>query len=152
MMKQNTLKALDGEAETTLPDNNIAPYIGNLKTAYMEMLKSSGSCMLASAVLGIILMLFMDQRRERGVKHTAAAQITASSVLLVLAAALVIAKPYAHLYIEPDYLYLFLMEYIGWCIKIMISVTAFAVAFGMILIGIYRMMRNGSTEVKDGIF
>ncbi len=152
MMKQNTLKALDGETETTLPDNNIAPYIGNLKTAYMEMLKSSGSCMLASAVLGIILMLFMDQRRERGVKHTAAAQITASSVLLVLAAALVIAKPYAHLYIEPDYLYLFLMEYIGWCVKIMISVTAFAVAFGMILIGIYRMMRNGSTEVKDGIF
>lgn len=146
MMKQNTLEVLNGGMETAIPDSNIAPYIWNLKTSCMEMIKSGGACMLASAVMGILLMIFMDQKRERGVKHIAAAQMAASSILLVFTAVLIINKPYLHLYIEPDYLYLFLMEYIGWCVKIMISVTAFGVVFGMILVGIYRTIRNGSAE------
>ena len=91
-------------------------------------------------------MVFMDQRRERGVKHTAAAELAASALMVVVTVYMAFAKPYLHLYIEPDYLYLFIMECILWSVKVMTSISAFAVVLAMLLIGVYNSMRNKSNE------
>ena len=47
---------------------------------------------------------------------------------------------------EPDYLYLFIMECILWSVKVMTSISAFAVVFSMLLIGVYNSMKNKSNE------
>ena len=145
-IKQNSLKILNGDKETPIPDSNVTPYIYNLKTSFMNIFTVSGICLLLSAVLGIVLMVFMDQRRERGVKHTAVAVLIASAVMIVITAVMAVNKPYLHLYVEPDYLYLFLMEYIQWSVKVLTSVTAFGVVIGMLLIGVFQTIKNGRTD------
>ncbi len=145
-IKQNSLKILNGYTETPIPDSNVTPYIYNLKTGFMKIFSVSGLGMLLSAVIGIILMIFMDQRRERGVKHTAVAVLIASTVMIILTAVMAVNKPYLHLYVEPDYLYLFLMEYIQWSVRVMTSVTAFGIVVGMILIGVFKTIKNSRTD------
>ena len=141
-IKQSSLKVLDGDMDVIVPDSNVAPYIYNLKVSYMQMFRMAGIFMILNVIIGIILMIFMDQRRERGVKHTAFSILSASLVMVVFTLVMTISKPYTQLYIEPDYLYLFLMECIQRCITIMTSVTAFGVVIGALLIGVYKTMMN----------
>ena len=145
-IKQNSLKILNGDRETPIPDSNVTPYIYNLKISFMNIFTIAGICFLLSSILGIVLMIFMDQRRERGVKHTAVAVLIASIVMVITTAVMAVNKPYLHLYVEPDYLYLFLMEYIQWSVKVLTSVTAFGVVIGMLLIGVFQTIKNGRTD------
>lgn len=137
-VKQNSLKVLEGETNVLIPDSNITPYIYNLKKSFIELFSVAGIFCIFNVILGILLMIFMDQRRERGIKHIAVATIMASVCMLILTIFMAINKPYLHLYIEPDWLYLFLMECIERCVMVMICVTAFSVVLGMILTGLYR--------------
>lgn len=141
-IKQNSLKVLGGDMDIVIPDSNVAPYIYNLKTSFMEIFVKAGISLIASAIFGILLMVFMDQRRERGVKHTAVAILIASGVMAVLTLIMLVYKPYTLLYIEPDYLYLFLMECIKRCVTALTSITAFCVVLGMLIIGIFKTMVN----------
>ena len=141
-IKQSSLNALDGDMEVVVPDSNVAPYIYNLKVGYMQMFRMAGIFMILNVIIGIVLMIFMDQRRERGVKHTSFSFLIASLVMGAFTLIMAISKPYTQLYIEPDYLYLFLMECIERCITIMTRVTAFGVVIGALLIGVYKTMMN----------
>lgn len=141
-IKQNSLKVLNGDMEIVIPDSNVAPYIYNLKTSYMAIFVKAGISLILSAVFGILLMIFMDQRRERGVKHTAVSVLVASGVMAVLTLVMLIYKPYTLLYIEPDYLYLFLIECIKRCVTSLTSITAFCVVLGMLVLGVYKTLMN----------
>lgn len=143
-IKQNSLKVLNGNMEIVIPDSNVAPYIYNLKTSYVEIFVKSGISLILSTIFGILLMVFMDQRRERGVKHTAVSVLIASGVMAVLTLVMLIYKPYTLLYIEPDYLYLFLIECIKRCVTSLTSITAFGVVVGMLVLGVYKMMKNNT--------
>lgn len=141
-IKQNSLKVLNGDTEIVIPDSNVAPYIYNLKTSYMAIFVKAGISLILSAIFGILLMVFMDQRRERGVKHTAVSVLIASGVMAILTLVMLVYKPYTLLYIEPDYLYLFLIECIKRCVTSLTSITAFCVVLGMLILGIYKTMMN----------
>lgn len=141
-IKQNSLKVLGGDLDIIIPDSNVAPYIYNLKTSFVEMFVKSGISLILSAIFGILLMIYMDQRRERGVKHTAVSVLIAGGVMAVLTLVMLVYKPYTLLYIEPDYLYLFLMECIKRCVTALTSITAFGVVLGMLIIGIYKTIVN----------
>lgn len=137
-VKQNSLKILSGETDVRIPSSNVSPYIYNIKNSYMSLFTIAGTLFILSALLGIILMIFMDQSRERGTKHTAVAVLISSGILVAITLYMAFVKPYLHLYIEPDYLYLFIMECILWSVKVMTSISAFSVVFGMLLIGVYK--------------
>ena len=145
-IKKNSLDVLDGNMNSVIPDSNVAPYIYNLKQEYMKLFRESGIFMIANVLLGIILMIFMDLQRERGIKHTAVAELAASGVLAVVMLVMVLQKPYLQLYIEPDYLYLFLMECIKRCVAVMTSITAFSVVLGMVLVGVYKTLVNNKNS------
>lgn len=137
-IKQNSQKILNGETNIRIPDTNVTPYIYNLKSNFRILFRTAGTFMLISLVFGIILMIFMDQRRERGIKHTAVAELVASAGFIVAAIIMAVTKPYLNIYIELDYLYLFLTECIRWAVKVMTGIAAFGVVIGMVLIGVYR--------------
>jgi uncharacterized protein YacL len=145
-VKQNSMKILDGETDIRIPDSNVSPYITNIKKSYIQAFTVAGIIFIANTLIGVIFMIFMDQRRERGVKHTAVSELIASTVAVVVTVYMAFLKPYLHLYIEPDYLYLFIMECILWSVKVMTSISAFAVCLAMMLIGVYHSMRNKANE------
>lgn len=143
-VKQNSMKILDGETDIRIPDSNVSPYITNIKKSYMKVFSVGGVLFIINGLIGVIFMVFMDQRRERGVKHTAFAELTAAAFIVIVTVYMAFVKPYLHLYIEPDYLYLFITECILWSVKVMTSISAFAVVLAMLLIGIYNSMKNKS--------
>ncbi len=145
-LKQNSIRILNGDTDVVIPDSNVAPYIYNMKRSYMMLFRQAGIYMILSLLLGIVLMIFMDQSRERGIKHTAVADLVASGILILFLGIMAVAKPYQGLYIEPDYLYLFIMECVRWSMKVMTSIIAFGVVLGMILIGVYKTVKNQRTE------
>lgn len=137
-IKQNSMKILNGDQTIDAQDSNIAPYIYNMKSSFLEIFRISGWVLLANVILAVILMIFMDQRRNRGVKNIALSTIFVSVILAIATVVLLVYKPYIHFYIEPDYLYLFMMEAIRWSIKVMIGITAFTVVIGALLMGVYK--------------
>lgn len=145
-LKQNSIRILNGDTDVVIPDSNVAPYIYNMKKSYVLLFRQTGIYLILNLVFGFVLMIFMDQSRERGVKHIAVADLTASCILIVFAGVMIIVKPYQGLYIEPDYLYLFIMECVRWSVKVMTSIISFGVVFGMILIGVYKTMKNQRSE------
>lgn len=145
-VKQNSLKILNGETDIRIPNSNVTPYITNIRKSYNKIFSVAGVLSIINAIIAVVFMVFMDQRRERGVKHTAVAELVASALMVVVTVYMAFAKPYLHLYIEPDYLYLFIMECILWSVKVMTSISAFAVVLAMLLIGVYNSMRNKSNE------
>lgn len=145
-IKQNSIKILNGETDIPIPDSNVAPYIYNMKRSYMQLFHVAGVFLILSMVLGVVLMIFMDQRRDRGVKHTAVAELVASGILILFTVVMLVNRPYRDIYIEPDYLYLFIMECVSWSVKVMTSIVAFGVVLGMILIGVYKTMVNNASE------
>lgn len=145
-IKQNTMKILDGKKETPIPDSNVAPYVANLERSYMSVVKLAGGALLLSGILGMIFMYFMDQQRERGMKHMAASFLIAGFILMIGVMVLLVAKPYAYMYIEPDYLYLFLVSCIKQFTSVMTAMTAFMVVMGMILFGLFLNLKNRRSE------
>lgn len=145
-VKQNSIMILNGNLDVRIPDSNVTPYIYNLKQSFVRMFQVAGICVILNIIFGIFLMIFMDQRRERGVKHTAFAMLLASVVMIGITLVMMIGKPYQNIYIEPDYLYLFLMECVKRTVMIMTSVTAFGVVIGMLLVGAYKTLAGSRTE------
>lgn len=145
-IRQNSIKILNGETDIVIPDSNVAPYVYNLKRSYMQLFHVAGVFLILNVLFGIVLMIFMDQRRDRGVKHIAVAELIASGVLILFIIVMLISKPYQSLYIEPDYLYLFTMECVNWSMKVMTSIMAFGVVLGMSLIGVFKTIVNSASE------
>lgn len=145
-VKQNSIMILNGNLDVRIPESNVTPYIYNLKQSFVRMFQVAGISVIFNIIFGIFLMIFMDQRRERGVKHTAFAMLLASVVMIGITLVMMIGKPYQNIYIEPDYLYLFLMECVKRTVMVMTSVTAFGVVIGMLLVGVYKTLAGGRTE------
>lgn len=145
IIKQNSEKILNGETDVPVPSSNVTPYIYNAKKSYMKLFYVAGVLSILSTVLGIILMIIMDQRRERGVKSTAIAELIASGILIAVTVFITVTKPYENFFIEPDYLYLFIMKWIDWMIKVMMSIVAFGVVIGMLLLGVYQTNVNSKS-------
>ena len=75
-------------------------------------------------VVSILILLFMDHYKHRGMKKIATAVGLASFTVLAVSIVIVIFKPYSKLYIEPDYLYLFVAAYIRFMTKVFICLSA----------------------------
>lgn len=144
-IKQNSVKVLEGNTDILIPDSNVTPYIYNLKTSYNELFSVTGIIIILNIFLGVLFMIYMDERRERGIKHVAVSALLSSVCMVCFTMVMAIGKPYLNMYIEPDYLYLFLMECIKRCVMVMICVTAFSLGIGMILIGVYKNYVNSKT-------
>lgn len=75
-------------------------------------------------IVSVLILLFMDHYKHRGMKKIAAAIGIASFVVLAASIVIIIFKPYSKLYIEPDYLYLFVAAYIRFVTKVFICLAA----------------------------
>lgn len=145
-IKQNTMKILEGAEDTPIPDSNVAPYVKNLENSYLKIIKLGGIALLLSGISGMVFMYFMDQQRERGMKHMAASFLITGMVLAVGVLILLFVKPYTYMYIEPDYLYLFLVACIKRFTSVMTSIMAFIVVMGMIQFGLFVTIKNRGRE------
>ena len=87
----------------------------------------------------------MDLRRDRGIRMIAISELIGTVFAGGLTAALLFLNPARHLFIEPDYLYLFFKNQVDWMIRVLSMITVFGLVIGMSLIGVYFGKRKAKT-------
>ncbi len=121
---------------------SIAPYIKSVQKDMKDSLIISSVLMTLALIISIILNVFMDLRRDRGVKSIAVSELIGTVVTIVAAIIISVIHNANKVFIEPDYLYNFLNDHIDWITKILIIVGFFGAVIGLSLTGLYRNMRR----------
>ncbi|MCR5226403.1 MAG: hypothetical protein K6E27_04255 [Eubacterium sp.] len=121
---------------------SIAPYIRGLQSDMKFSLLVSGILSGVAILISVFLNIFMDLRRDRGVHSIAVAELIGTGITVILAAVIYIIHSSTKIFIEPDYLYSFINDYIDWIIQIFIIIGFFGGVIGMSLTGLYINMRR----------
>ena len=144
--KQATEQLLHGNRDVQYQQSNVAPYVQRLKEDMQFSLIISGILFLLAFVLGCIFTVFMDLRRDRGIRMIAVSELIGTVFAGGLTAFLLLMNPAKHLFIEPDYLYLFFKNQVDWMIRVLSVITIFGLVVGMSLIGVYFSRRKDKTN------
>lgn len=104
--------------------------------------KSAVVLYMISMVLAILMLLFSDRYKHRGVRKMGYSCILAGVIALVFGAWIGLAKPYTALYVSPDYLYLFLVCLIRSCIKVLMIIAGVCMVVGVLLEVIVHTMKK----------
>lgn len=136
-------QALSNMKESELTKEiSIVPYISQLRKDLREPLLIAVIIIGVAYMLSMILNLFMDMKRDRGIKALAVSDIIATLILLVVVVAIWIWYTNSKLFIEPDYLFNFIGDFIEWVVKVLASISFFGAAIGMAMVGLYNSMRK----------
>ncbi len=136
-------QALSNMKESELTKEiSIVPYISQLRKDLREPLLIAVIIIGIAYMLSMILNLFMDMKRDRGIKALAVSDIIATLILLVVVVAIWIWYTNSKLFIEPDYLFNFIGDFIEWVVKVLASISFFGAAIGMAMVGLYNSMRK----------
>ena len=136
-------QALSNMQESELTKEiSIVPYISQLRKDVRQPFVIAVIIIGVAIILSQVLNIFMDMKRDRGVKALAIADIIATLILLIAVVAIWIWHSNSKLFIEPDYLFNFIDDFIEWIIKILVSISFFGAAIGMALVGLHNSMRK----------
>lgn len=137
-------KALDHmQSSEYSEDISIAPYISEMQDDMRQGLIISAICLLVGLLIAGASNIFMDMRRDRGIRSIAISEIIGTVVTTTLAIVLRLIHMNQKLIIEPVYLGSFINSHIDWIIKILIVIGFFGAVVGMSLVGLYK------SKVKD---
>ena len=144
--KQATEQLLIGNRDVKYQQSNVAPYVLRLKEDMKTSMLISGILFLLSLILGCVFTIFMDLRRDRGIRMIAISELIGTAFAGALTVVLLCLNPAKHLFIEPDYLYLFFKNHVDWMIKVLSVITVFGLVVGMTLVGLYFSRRKAKGE------
>ena len=122
---------------------SIAPYIRRMQIDVEPGLMLRSILLLVAMVLAIFMNVFMDLRRDRGVRSIFISVFIGSAISFIAAIAIQLLHIENHLFIEPEYLYIFLSLHIVWLIKVLLVIGLFGAVIGVSRVGLYKSMRKG---------
>ena len=141
--KQATQQLLNGNRDVVYQESNVAPYLLRIKEDIRFAMYLSTGLFLGALILGCVFTIFMDFRRNRGVKMIAVSTLAGTVIAGLFTVFLVIWSPAKRLFIEPDYLYLFFKNYMDWIVKIFATISIFGIVLGMALVGVFMSRNRG---------
>ena len=127
---------------TEISDMSIAPYIKRVQIDVKSYLIVCTVLSVLAVIISSVCNIFMDLRRDRGVKSIAIS-VTAS-VAVTFASALLLKMLHieSRFFVEPGYLYSFLADQMDWIIKVFVIIGLFTTAIAASLVGLYKSMRR----------
>ena len=127
---------------TEISDMSIAPYIKRVQIDVKSYLIVCTVLSVLAVIISSVCNIFMDLRRDRGVKSIAIS-VTAS-VAVTFASALLLKMLHieSRFFVEPGYLYSFLADQMDWIIKVFVIIALFTSAIAASLVGLYKSMRR----------
>jgi hypothetical protein len=144
--KQSTEQLLLGNRDVVYQQSNVAPYVLRLKEDLQFSMIISSILFLLSLILGCVFTIFMDLRRDRGIRMIAVSELIGTAFAGILTITLLVLNPAKHLFIEPDYLYVFFKNHIDWMIRVLSIISVFGLVVGMTLIGLYFSKRKDKSS------
>ena len=136
-------QAISNMQESELTEQiSIVPYIRQLREDIQLPFIISSIIIAVAYIISAVTNIFMDMKRDRGVKSMAISDIIATIVLVIVVFVIWIWYTHSKLFIEPDYLFHFIGDFIEWLVKILITICFFGAAIGMALVGFHSSMRK----------
>lgn len=138
-------KVLSGsvvQQDTRTQNRSIAPYIKRMQQDVRRDMLITMILALAAVIIATFSNIFMDLRRDRGVKSIAISVGVSAGVILALALLLDLVHLETRFFLEPGYLYSFLEDQIDWIIKVFAIVGLFTTAIAASLVGMYKSIRK----------
>ena len=134
-----TSQPLDQEEVT---DHSIAPYIKRIQLDIKKALVISFVLSLLGMVVAGITNIFMDLRRDRGVRSLFISFAFGVLVSIMAAVFLSVFRIENMFFVEPGYLTTFLREQMDYIIRIFVIIGLFDAVIGISLLGLYKSIRK----------
>ncbi len=138
----STFKSKTIAEEQDVSDNSIAPYIKRMQLDSFNAIIIGVICSLLAYIIADICNIFMDLRRDRGVKSIAISTFVGAAVTFAIAVLLSLFRIDKIFSVEPGYLYNFLQDQMSYIVKIFIIIGLFCIVVGLSLVGLYKTMRR----------
>ena len=126
-------------------DTSLAPYISRIQKDVKNGLLATVIISFVSIVLSVVLNIFMDLRRDRGIKSIAVSTSVGTFFSFIAAFVLYCLHIENRFFVEPGYLYNFLADQMDWIIKVFVIIGLFGIAIAASLFGLYKSMRKDRT-------
>lgn len=123
-------------------DRSIAPYIKRMQIDFKLSLIISFACCMAGFIIAGVCNIYMDLRRDRGVKSIAISVFVGTIIVFIAAVLLAVFRVEDYFFVEPQYLISFLSDMMDYLIKVFIVIGLFDTAVGASLVGLYKTMRK----------
>ncbi len=105
--------------------------IYGIRLSIRDILNASLVIMIVNVIVAIVILIMMDRYRHRGVRFTSRAVLSASLILIAFGLWMIMIKPYSKLYMEPEYLFLFIVDYLKRGLIVTMSVGMIGVLCGI---------------------
>ncbi|MBP3232963.1 MAG: hypothetical protein J6M65_00865 [Eubacterium sp.] len=138
----STFESEEPLSKEQITDRSIAPYIKRMQIDLKISLIISFICCTIALAFAIICNVFMDLRRDRGVKSIAISVFVGTIITFVCAVLLAILRIEDYFFVEPGYLISFLNDMMDYLIKVFMVIGLFGTAIGASLVGLYKGMRK----------
>ncbi len=133
----NALRSDDGLLHVAVAD-----YICSIRHSLNSAAGIQTILLLIGTVIAITALMFLEGKRHRGVRKLMGGFFISGVVIMAAAVVLFIVKPYSGLYIEPDYLFIFIKTSMDRMMQVMLIEGVFVTAVSMLLLGVYRGLKN----------
>ena len=116
--------------------------IYGIRLSIKDILRASLWIMIVNVMVAITILIMMDRYRHRGVRYVSRAVLSASIILVAMGLWLIIMKPYSKLYMDPEYLFLFIVDYLKRGLVVTMSVGMIGFLSGIGLHFLVDFVRN----------
>ena len=137
-----TLSGSESADESSINSRSIAPYIKRMQKDVKSDVIVTFILSITAILIAAFSNIFMDLRRDRGVKSIAISIGVSAGVILAVALLLKLVHLETRFFLEPGYLYSFMEDQIEWIIKVFAIIGLFTTAFAASLVGLYKTIRK----------
>ena len=143
-----TLKSRDNLSEVSTDEEgitskySIAPYVRRMQIDVQPAITISAALIVLAIIISVFCNIFMDLRRDRGVRSISISMLTGTFITFVSAVMIKFINITDSLFVEPGYLYNFIADHIQWLTKVLFVIGLMGAVIGISLVGIYKNMRK----------
>lgn len=148
-LSEESVKQIGSDVEKLYKDyvdNIIGDTIYNLKVQYKKIFVVNIILAVINIILAFVTLLYLDHYIHRGVRKISHSLTIGSALALIVSILIYAFKPYGMLYISPDYLYIFIVTYIQYLVKVLGLLAVGGVIVGILVFIAAKSMRKSMTE------
>ena len=120
----------------------VADYICSIRESLNNTAGIQTILLLVGLITAIVALILLEGKRYRGVRKLMTGLFISGVIVILVTTILIAFKPYSSMYIEPDYLFIFVKTSVDRMLQVMMIEGIFVTAVSMLLLGVYRTMKN----------
>ena len=132
-------------------DSHALGYIMELKTEVRDLFTVVLPIMVVSLLLTVPALVCMDSSKRKGLRILAYGVGIGTGILLVIGTLVAVTKPYASVYISPDYLYLLFVNFSRKGCRTLLAMCGMGAVLELVILLLLRRRIKGKPRKINGV-